>query len=215
MPEDKKNYAAPLLLLLLLVALPAVSWWYLSSGFEYRKEAIVTQGDFGQMPDLQGLPAIAGELPVTLRGSMAVVGWLDPTKEEATSAYGHTLDSLYQQFKDSPNLYFSTIVLAEDPAFSVAEFTAKYHLPENKMMSFLRASNRVFQQTAEDFQLPLSQYDGPGEEPIVALVDSSQTIVKHYNVRRRDETVSLVELISVIIPLPERRDILIDRRREL
>lgn len=212
---ERKNYTAPLLLLFLFVVLPGVSWWYLNQGFEYRKEAIRTQGDYGQMPDLGAMTQVQGKLPATLRGSMIVVGWLDPTKEEPTALYGATLDSLYQQFKDSPNLHFSTIVLAEDPQETVAQFTTRYHLPQNEMLSFLRADERAFQASAENFNLPLSQYDAPGEEPIVALVDSSQTIVKHYNLARRDETVSLVELVSVIIPLPERRDIVVERGREL
>ena len=214
MAKDK-NYAASLLLLLLLVVLPAVSWWYLSSGFEYRKEAIMTQGDFGKMPILDDLPPLRGELPATLRGSMTMVGWLDPTKAEATSVYGSTLDSLYQQFKDSPNLHFVTVMLANAPRETADQFAKRYNLPPDPMLSFVRADERKFKSTAEAFQLPLSQYDAPGTEPIVALVDSSLTIVKHYNLARRDETIGLVELISVIIPLPERRDIIVDRNREL
>ncbi|NJC25167.1 hypothetical protein [Neolewinella antarctica] len=212
---NAKSIFSTVVVLFLLVGLPAISFYYLRTGFTYRKEAIMTQGDFGKMPDLSALTRVQGTLPDNLRGSMAVVGWLDPTKQEATRVYGHMMDSLYQQFADSPNLHFTTIVLSKDPDQTVNEFTQTYHLPEAPMLSFVRADATAFQRSASDFQLPLSQYDAPGTEPIVALVDSSQTIVKHYNLARRDETIGLVQLISVIIPLPEKQDLILDRGREL
>lgn len=212
---DTKKMLNTGVLLLLLVVLPLVSFFYLRGGSNYRKEAILSQGDYGRMPDLHQLTPVRGELPAELRGSMTVVGWLDPTKEEGTVVYGHMLDSLYQQFKDSPNLYFTTIVLAEDPAVAADTFARRYHLPDDPMVSFLRADDRTFGETAENFKLPLGTYDSPGIQPVVALVDSSLTIVKHYDLARRDETVGLVQLVSLIIPLPQKKEIILDRGKEL
>ncbi|MBB4078240.1 hypothetical protein GGR28_000841 [Lewinella aquimaris] len=202
-------------ILLILVGFPLVSFIYLRDGANYRRDAIRTMGDYGQMPDLRGLTAVSGELPPDLRGAMTVVGWLDPTKEAGTRIYGHMLDSLFQQFKDSPNLYFTTVLLAQDPEETVAAFSAKYNLPEDPMISFLRVDETEFARTAEAFKLPLGEYDSPGIQPIVALVDSSLTIVQHYDLARRDETIGLVQLISLIIPLPAKQDIILDRGKEL
>ena len=201
--------------LLMLVGFPLVSFLYLRDGADYRRSAIETMGDFGKMPSLVDLTPISGQLPNELRGAMTVVGWLDPTKEEGSRLYGQMLDSLYQQFAQSPNLYFTTITLAEDPEAAVAQFTAEHNLPVNPMMSFVRADEAAFARTAEDFKLPIGQYDSPGVQPIVALVDSSQTIVEHYDMARRDDAIGLVQLISLIIPLPEKQDILLDRQKEL
>lgn len=200
---------------IVLFAMPLVSFIYLSGGEDYRRQAIEQMGDFGKMPDLSTLPVIEGKLPKSTRGAMTVIGWLDPTKEAGTQLYGHMLDSLYQQFKDSPNLYFTTITLAEDPQRAVETFTTTYNLPRDEMISFLRADERAFAQTAEAFQLPLGEYDSPGIQPVVALVDSSLTIVNHYDLARRDEAIGLVQLISLIIPLPEKQDIILDRGKEL
>lgn len=202
-------------LLFMLVGFPLVSFIYLRKGFEYRKEAILTQGDFGKMPELTKLTPIRGRLPASLRGSMTVVGWLDPTKSEGTELYGLTLDSLYHQFKNSPNLYFTTITIGEPADSLVDAFAETYNLPDDPMISFLRADERDFARTARDFALPLGSYDSPGIQPVVALVDSSLTIVKHYDLARRDETIGLVQLISLIIPLPEKADIILDRGKEL
>lgn len=214
-PNRGRNYFTAAVLTLLLVGMPLVSFIYLRSGFNYRKAAILTQGDYGKMPDLSALPPLRGKLPDQLRGSMTVVGWLDPTKEAGSRQYGLMLDSLYQQFSSSPNLYFTTLVLAEDPARAADEFATAHNLPDDPMISFLRADPRQFAATAEAFALPLGSYDSPGIQPIVALVDSSLSVVNHYDLARRNETVGLVELISVIIPLPEKPDIILDRGREL
>jgi len=219
--KDNRTMAKPkqilstLVVLFLLIGLPGISYYYLSSGYQYRKDAILTQGDFGKMPDLSGLPTVRGEQPEKYRGAMTVVGWLDPTKPVAAKQYGRMLDSLYQQFANSPNLYFTTITRAEDPIATANAFATTYNLPDTTMISFVQADAAAFAQSARDFQLPLEGYGAPGEAPLVALIDSSLTIVKHYDLAQRDETIGLVQLISVIIPLPERKDLILKRANEL
>lgn len=210
-----KQILSVLVVTFLLVGLPGISYYYLTQGFAYRKAAFETQGDFGKMPDLRLMTAVRGEHPEKYRGAMTVVSWLDPTKPAAVEQYGTMLDSLYAQFKDSPNLYFATITRGENAAATATAFAETYNLPEDEMISFLALDDADFAQSARDFQLPLSGGNTPGEVPIVALVDSSLTIVKHYDLGRRDETIGLVQLISVIIPLPTRRDLIMDRPKEL
>jgi hypothetical protein len=213
--EKGKQVLGVLVVLFLLAGLPGISYYYLSQGYNYRKEAILAQGDFGKMPDLTALPAVRGERPQKPRGSMTVVGWLDPIKSATASQYGDMLDSLYQQFQNSPNLYFTTVVRAEDPAATAAVFAETYNLPDTKMISFLAADEQQFLRLGKDFKLPLSENELPGEQPIVALVDSSLTIVKHYNLNNRAETIGLVNLISLIIPLVEKPDLILQRAKEL
>lgn len=193
----------------LLVGFPLSSYFYMKHGFEYRKTAIEAQGDFGTMPDLNALTEWEGDLPDNPRGSMVVVGWLDQQHQEAADVYGDMLDSLHTQFEDSPHLYFTTIAKA-DSAYLNA-WKRKHDLPAVGMMSVLTADQTEFRNSARDFQLPVE----PGLEPIVALVDSSMTIRKYYNLAERDETIGLVQLISLIIPLPEKADIILDPKKEL
>lgn len=207
-----KNVLNLLVVSLLLIGFPAVSYYYLSSGYAYRKDAILMQGDFGKMPDLSGYPAVRGVHPATSQGAMTLVGWLDPSEPEAARQYGTMLDSLYQQFENSPNLYFTTIVKADDAAVTAEQFAEQYHLPDEKMLNFLEADDAAFAGLARQFQLPAAQ---PGDAPIVALVDSSLTIVKHYDLAKRHETIGLVQLISLIIPLPEKPDLILKRGKEL
>ena len=209
--DKVKNFLSATVVLFLLFGLPAVSYYYLKTGYDYRKEAILTQGDFGKIPNLYNLEAVRGELPANQRGTMTVVGWLDPTKPATVKQYGLMMDSVYNQFENSPNLYFSTIVKGDNPGATAGAFAEKYNLPEAAMLSFLGADDGAFAQSAKDFQLPAT----PGETPIVALVDSSLTIVKHYDLSSRDETIGLVQLISLIIPLQSRPDIILKRDKEL
>lgn len=197
-----------LIILVLLVGFPAASYYYMSDGWNYRVRAIEAQGDFGKMPKLNKLKALKGKLPDELRGSMTVVGWLDKDEPQAAGSYGKTLDSLFQQFKDSPNLYFTTITNG-DTAY-VDQWSANHDLPEDEMLSFLKADGPL-RNTAKAFQLPVEA----GVSPVVALVDSSLTIRKFYDLDKREETIGLVQLISLIIPLPEKADVIRDPAKEL
>lgn len=208
-----KQIMGTVIVLFILVGFPAISYLYLKNGYEYRKEVIGTQEDLGPMPDLSGLPALRGELPANLRGKMTMVGWLDPNRPDAAQRYGATLDSLYQQFENSPNLYFTTIVRGADQEQTVRDFTSQHQLPAVEMLSFLAAEPAAFRQTAAAFGI--TPPEAAGAEAIVALVDSSLTIVKHYNLSERSQTIGLVQLIASIIPLKERPDIVVNRQREL
>lgn len=210
-----KQILSVIVVTFMLVGLPAISYYYLQQGFAYRKAAFETQGDFGKMPDLKAMNTVRGKQPAAYRGAMTVVGWLDPTKPATAKQYGTMLDSLYTQFKASPNLYFTTITKGGNAAQTAKDFADQHNLKDNSMISFLAADDAAFAKSARDFQLPLTGSITPGELPIVALVDSSLTIVKHYDLNSRDETIGLVQLISVIIPLPVRRDLILDRSKEL
>lgn len=193
---------------MLLVGAPLGSYFYMKHGFEYRMQAIEAQGDFGPMPELSQLAVYRGELPEELRGNMIVVGWLDESQPQSATAYGKMLDSLYVQFKDSPHLYFTTIAKAA-PAY-IDRWSNEHHLPTDDMLSILATDAEGFRNTAKEFNLPTE----PGLAPMVALVDSSMTIRKYYNLADREQTIGLVQLISLIIPLPEKADIVLDPKKE-
>lgn len=139
---------------------------------------------------------------------MVVVGWLDQEQTATSEIYGRTMDSLFQQFEASPNLYFTTITNGD--AEFVENWSAAYGIPDDPMLSVLAADGPL-RNTARDFQLPAT----PGQDPVVALVDSSMTIRKFYNLDNREETIGLVQLISLIIPLPEKADVIRNPRKEL
>lgn len=203
--RNKLNF---IVILGLLIGLPAASYYYMKTGWDYRVEAIRTQGDFGKMPNLNDLTELQGELPDQLRGSMTVVGWLDKDQPEVSAQYGRTLDTLLQQFKDSPNLYFTTITNG-DKAY-VTSWMESHNIPEDPMLSFLQ-SDGPLSTSAQAFHLPTEA----GGKPVVAMVDSSLTIRKFYDLEERNETMGLVQLISLIIPLPEEADIYLAPKKEL
>jgi len=207
-PSMKKFFPI-FVILILLLGFPLGSYLYMKQGFAYRKKAIEAMGDFGRMPSLNALANLRGDLPDSLRGNMVVVGWLDPQKQSIGDQYGAMLDSLFQQFQNSPHLYFTTITTADSSY--VAEWAENYNLPEDDMLSFLTADSSTFRSTATNFKLP----EDPGQQPIVALVDSSLTTRKFYDLSERKQTIGLVQLISLIIPLPERGDVVVAPKKEL
>ena len=200
-------------LLLLLVALPLGSFYYLKKGADFRRDALAEFGDYGPMPAVDRFPLVAGNLPDSLRGNMYVLSWLSPTSEEATRLYGDTWRKLGDQFKDSPHIYFVSFV--QDSARAEAFIVRNGLQPYAAVQPFLRVSQSEFYRLAEQIQLPLSEYDAPGTKPIVALADSSLTVRNFYDLTQEDEVKRLVNHIALFIPLPAEKDILIDRKKEL
>lgn len=162
MPTKRKLFTT-FVLLLLLVGAPVISYLYLKAGYEYRREVVMTRGDYGKMPDLGELTAVRGRFPEKPRGGMVMVGWLDPARPEASERYGRKLDSLFQQFQNSPNLYFTTIVRADDPRAAATAFADRHNLPPDPMLSFLAADPATFSALARDFALP--QPAAPARSP--------------------------------------------------
>jgi hypothetical protein len=200
-------------LLLLLVALPLGSFYYLKKGADYRRSALAQFDDYGRMPDLERYDLIAGELPDSLRGNMFVLGWLAATSDEATAIYAESWRKLGNQFLESPYIYFVSLV--QDSALAQRVIREHGLAPYAAVQPFLRMPESAFYQTAERIQLPLSEYDAPGTKPIVALVDSSLTVRNFYDLTQEDEVRRLVNHIALFIPLPSEKDILIDRSKEL
>lgn len=200
-------------LLLLLVVLPLGSFYYLKKGADYRREALAEFGDYGPMPDLTAYEPLLGELPDSLRGNMFVLAWLSDSGVESSTRYGEALQRLGEQFKDSPHIYFVTLVQDKELGLRFAD---QYELGEYAAIEpFLRLDNTAFYRSAEAIDLPLSEYDAPGGKPIVALVDSRLTVRGFYDLTREEEVKRLVNHIALFIPLPEEKDILIDRAKEL
>lgn len=200
-------------LLLLLVALPLGSFYYLKKGADYRREALAEFGDYGRMPALDRYELLAGSLPDSLRGNMYVLSWLADTDSDATQRYGEIWNKLGDQFKDSPHIYF--VSFAQDSA-TAYQFIDRHELaPFREVLPFLRVSKAEFYRLAEQIQLPLSEYDAPGTKPVVALADSSLTVRNFYDLTQEDEVKRLVNHIALFIPLPKEKDIYIDREKEL
>lgn len=202
-----KNYFNFAIILFLLIGLPAGSYFYMRDGWNYRVEAIRAQGDFGKMPEFDRANVLRGELPREPRGNMLVVGWLDTAQAQTARIYGQALDSLHTQFDDSPHLYFATLTNA-DTAF-LSEWTARYGIEDDPMLSF-HAPPATLSESGQTYQFP----GQAGADPLVALVDSSLTIRKFFDLRQRNETIGLVQLISLIIPLPEKADVILDPKKE-
>ncbi len=211
-----KKWFVYLVLTVVLVGFPLVSYIYLKGGYNYRKAAIDMMEDHGRMPDLTRLDRVRGNLPDSLRGNMVVIGWLTAEHETAANIYGRKLDSLYTQFANSPHLYFTTIAAPSMTDSLIDDWLLRFELPQDDpMLSVLRAPQDFFSNSKSSFGLAKSANAETSSDAVVALVDSSSTIIKHYDLVNHDETVSLVQLISLFIPLPAEEDIILDRDKEL
>ena len=217
MQEKSKlvRYGQTALILVILFGFPALSYFYLTKGTEYRRQAFVEMGQHGTMPDLGRLAPVYGALPAELRGQLHVVGWIDQEHEQARSAYGETLERLHQQFNESDRIHFSTIAAPAVDSAAIAYFVSRFKLTDSEQISILRADEPAFAGLGRDFALPLDGGTLPGARALVALVDTSLTIRGYYDLAEEEQARRLVKHIAIILPLPKERDIVFEREKEM
>lgn len=217
MQEKSKlvRYAQAALVILILFGFPAVSYYYLIKGADYRRQALGELGKYGTMPDLRQMPPAYGELPADLNGRMYVVGWIDDAHSEVRTAYGETLERLHLQFDGSDRLRFATIAASNLDSAAVAYFISRFKLDDPDQVSVLRADEQGFASVGRAFALPLEGNALPGTRPLAALVDTSLTIRGYYDLGDEAQTRRLVEHIAMILPLPKERDIVLERDKEM
>ncbi|MEM6395637.1 MAG: hypothetical protein AAF741_04765 [Bacteroidota bacterium] len=211
-----KRILGYLVITVMVIGFPAVSYVYLKDGYNFRKALIDSVSDYGEAPSLAGLTSVQGKLPDSLNGNLVLVSWLTDPQSSSARTLGVTLDSLADQFENSPHLYLTTI---SPPGVSEANIHAwrdEFGLPQvGDLLHLLQADSAFIASAVNDYALSEVGITELGQEPIVTLINAKGHIIKHYDLLQRDETTSLVRYVAAFIPLPEEEDIILERDNEL
>lgn len=211
-----KRILGYLVITVMLVGFPAVSYVYLKDGYNFRKALLDSVSDYGEAPSLSGLTSVQGKLPDSLKGDMVVVSWLTDPASPAARTLGISLDSLADQFEKSPNLYLVTISPPGVDELAIQAWRDEFGLPQvGELLHLLKADSAFTAKAIDNYALHEAGITELGEEPIVSLIDAKGHIIKHYDLLQRDETIGLVRYIAAFIPLPEEEDIILERDNEL
>jgi len=177
-------------LFLLLIGLPAGSWYYLQLGLDYRKEAL------GQLGDHGAFTLKTNHSPEAAEGSVRVINFLSPTNADAKGAL---LSKLHEQFDKRED--FELVTFVDTTAFpDIATFRTTYQLEEEPQCSFPPLK-------AAEWQTFVSTYetDVKAEVPYLALVDVKGNIRNFYEEEDEEAVKQLVEHIAFLLPI-EKRD---------
>lgn len=178
--------------LLLFVAIPGGTWYYLKSGRDNQRAARAELKNYGKIPAF-GFQSQDGQ-PVSeadLKHRLAVIQFL-PSAELADVKI-----ALMEQFEDRDDVIFlsvapdSTAVLKKLFAEKFPRGRKNWHLASETTAEF----RLFFEKAAHEngFQIPA--------ENLIALADTSSTIRRFYNGGDRGEMVKLVHHLGLILPV--------------
>lgn len=190
-------------LFIILIALPAGSWFYLKSGLNWHKAAVAELGDYGK---IRGAFIIFpdGEKRDQLKGEVVVIHIFgdSPDLTEANKKIIEVDKRLYDQF--GQNEFFRMAMIAEG---GTSEFRSEVQkIPSIDYVTWvwtggLGSWRTIIENGYESFCL--AEHTSPVPE-YFALADTSGKIRRFYNALDEKQVGRMVEHIAMILPKSER-----------
>ncbi len=199
-PKDKIQILA---LTAILVVFPAVSWYWLSRGLDYRKTAKAELKDLGPLPDMTWRNYTGKTLSkADLEGSFVIAGVYDLAQPELSGHFGREFSRLHDQFDDRKDVLFLSVV-GQDSTL-IPAFLKQYELSDTTQCYFFPTMEDAMKSLAETgFRMP--QSDG-ATSPYIAFADTSSVIRNYYDVRDNAQLKRMVQHISLLLPMSKSRD---------
>lgn len=204
----KRPLVQYLALALLLVGLPAISWYYLDKGFKYRMETLGELGELGRFPS-GPYERLNGTLleEAALEGKVLVIHRFATPLVAADEQVALELGKIHHQFDERPDVRF---LLFSEPADSAAllPLLEKNRLTDPAQVDLLRP---VFQGN------PPFSFAGDPKQPSdswVALADTSGLVRQYYDFRDGNRIRRLVEHVATLMPVMERNKPVLKREKE-
>lgn len=190
-------------LVLMLVALPAVSWIYLSNGYNYQKKVMAELKNLGKMGDLPSLTLSGDTLArASWKGKIVVAGPLDLLAAPAKSPLLSHLQELHQQFDDRKDVLFVLYPTTQDTA-AVWAYARTNGLWEKNQTIFLG-----------DVAAGKSRHHWSGDSAEFTLTDSKGQVRKAYDLRQGAQYARLVEHIALLLPIERKERPVLQREAE-
>ncbi len=213
---QKKNPLSLIGTIVLLLVFPAISWFYLKSGKDWRLNQLRTLEDMGPVPelswaDLNGAPLSRERF----EGKMLIAGLL-PSGDPATlETFGRRLGDLHEQFDDREDVLFPVYITNPPPEDStLAGFAGRFGINDPDQVIFIPVpSDSIVFLVEKAWKFPLNGLD-PGKSPFLALADSKGMIRRFFDIRNDREAGQLAEITAMILPAKKERELIFRRERE-
>ena len=193
MAKQRKPILQLVLLGMLLVVLPIGSYLYLEWGYDYRVEALGELEDFGPIAT-----AVDYELADQATVDVVYISPLSPSDSVATS-----LRNVYDAWDQQPLVRFIGIGVEGPELIADTQQSLRISGSEGNLREFARLSA----QDAHCAEVPVARR--------ALVVDTSGTVRRCYDLHVGSEVNRLVEHLTMLVPMPEKQDIYLEREVEL
>ncbi len=198
-PREKKNVKlVAALIFAVLFILPLGSVYFLSSGTEYRKASHAELKDHGKVGDFslndQNNQPVS---PNLLHGRVAVVNFLADDLETAKHQVSR-IAKVHQNYNNVDDVVFLSFIKT-DSSNNMLDLAQKLGIYDHDQWLLLGIGEPQWTSTAANaFRLP-------NVETGIALVDTSMTVRRYYDITSNPDMGRLVEQIAIVLPKQKRR----------
>ena len=228
-----KSKIQTLAILIILIGFPLLSWYYLTTGYNYQMDARSELKDYGKLPSFN-FTSHAGGIYTSdsLKNTMSIISFFGKDGKTNQEMF-NVMRKLNTQFGDNPNLELLIVSIESEVnslgvlagLFAVNQFNEKQH-------HFLTGSNAEVQKwIGEGIKVPtkwtanenaptdiLVEENKSGtitEYPFFVLVDKNQSIKNYYHVDNEEEVKRMVEHIAILLPREVKPDVEMKDRKEM
>jgi hypothetical protein len=200
-PSKQKTILRGAILALILVVLPVISYYWLNSGFQLRKEALGKNANYGKV---RSVPVIYpdGQKEDQIDGKVCVLHIFGETPDltDDNRKILDTCEKLFDQF--GPNPYFRLTLVSKEPTSEFRSHCQK--MPSSDFVTWAWSAAIGSWRTiiengyesyciAEDVK-PVKEY--------FAVCDTSGQIRRYYNALDDKEIDRMAQHIAILLPPP-------------
>lgn len=190
-------------LFLMLLLMPALSWYYLKKGERYQVEMRAELKDYGKLPRFK-LPAVLSTDTLQsedLQNKVVIAKTLDERELDQSEDLLFALGSLHTQFDERNDVIFLLHSSVADSS-KIGSFLRKNKLADSEQIWI----------TPVDPAL-VKAYTFP-KAGMAAIVDTAGTIRRYYNYRDGNELRRLTEHVTVLMHRDKKNDPYLQREKE-
>lgn len=218
--SKRKNFIQLIALFLMLIVLPAGSWYYLQSGFDYQKQARAELLDYGKIPANTKLLSTEGQ-ELTLSDSkhqLSIFSFV--SKDKLNNERVENWKKLYEQFEETGRAKFFLGALD-----TLVDFSTFEQLPRNENCVYLNAENsKKIIAHLEEPQLKTERINGGKYQTqkindwtnynYTAIVDTTFTIRNYYQIDEMESLKRMVEHLAILVPREKSKKPVLIREKE-
>ena len=198
-PEKKKNVLfISWLVVVVLFVLPLGSIYFLDSGLQYHKTSVAELEELGKIGAFKVKNQNNLEItPEMLRGRVAVVNFFSENDSTARSQ-AHRIAKVHQVYSDVDDVLFLSFIHI-DSIKNLFGLATSLGINDHKQWYLLGIDSKDWGNLSSNIYKLQNINSG------VALVDTSMTIRRIYDINNDPEMGRLVEQIAIVLPKQKRR----------
>ena len=209
---EKKSKGKLLQFLLLgffIIAAPAISWYYLKSGFNYQKTAMGELRSYGTYPGFSLKTHKGHTLTQDSLANRIVVTGILTNDEKQNDVILEKMAIFHEQFDDRNDILFIAMNIGDNDQSSRIKDKNFADYPQCMVL----ASNELA--LSKVFKIPTgkTQVEGvdslllnpmpnpiPGNYPFLILSDTQRVVRNYYNINSGEEMKRLIEHLALLMP---------------